>query len=63
MQPDALLDAGETGCGELLMLIFQTMKTLGPGQTLRRKSTFQPGAARRATRSLSRQLIRGPNAF
>ena len=32
--PDATLDAGETGCGELTMLIFQRMKTLAPGQTL-----------------------------
>jgi len=31
---DARLDAGETGCGELMMLIFQAMKTLKPGQTL-----------------------------
>ena len=31
---DARLDAGETGCGELVMLIFQTMKKLDPGQTL-----------------------------
>ena len=30
----ARLDAGETGCGELVMLIFQTMKKLEPGQTL-----------------------------
>ena len=34
MQADARLDAGETGCGELMMLIFQTMKNLDPGQTL-----------------------------
>jgi len=34
MQPDAQLDAGESGCGELVMLIFQKMKTLEPGQTL-----------------------------
>jgi tRNA 2-thiouridine synthesizing protein A len=31
---DAILDAGESGCGELLMLIFQRMKALAPGQTL-----------------------------
>jgi len=30
----ARLDAGETGCGELIMLIFQAMKKLEPGQTL-----------------------------
>lgn len=34
MQPDVVLDAGETGCGELTFLIFQTMKTLAPDQTL-----------------------------
>lgn len=28
------LDAGETGCGELVMLIFQRMKTLAPGAQL-----------------------------
>lgn len=32
--PDARLDAGETGCGELTLLIFQRMKALAPGQTL-----------------------------
>lgn len=32
--PDHTLDAGEIGCGELTMLIFQTMRTLTPGQTL-----------------------------
>jgi tRNA 2-thiouridine synthesizing protein A len=30
----AVLDAGQTGCGELVMLIFQRMKTLGPGERL-----------------------------
>jgi tRNA 2-thiouridine synthesizing protein A len=34
MQADMTLDAGETGCGELTLLIFQTMKTLCSGQTL-----------------------------
>ena len=34
MKPAARLDAGETGCGELVMLIFQAMKKLEPGQTL-----------------------------
>jgi len=38
--PEALaadyeLDAGEAGCGDLVMLIFQEMKKLAPGQTLR----------------------------
>jgi tRNA 2-thiouridine synthesizing protein A len=31
---DAILDAGESGCGELVMLIFEQMKTLAAGQTL-----------------------------
>jgi tRNA 2-thiouridine synthesizing protein A len=31
---DAVLDAGRSGCGELLLLIFQKMKTLAVGQTL-----------------------------
>lgn len=31
---DAVLDAGKSGCGELLMLIFQKMSTLAVGQTL-----------------------------
>jgi tRNA 2-thiouridine synthesizing protein A len=31
---DDRLDAGESGCGELVMLIFERMKTLAPGQTL-----------------------------
>jgi tRNA 2-thiouridine synthesizing protein A len=34
MQVDTTLDAGENGCNELIMLIFQKMKTLAPGQTL-----------------------------
>ncbi len=34
MQPDVVLDAGEIGCGELTFLMFQTMKTLVPGQLL-----------------------------
>jgi tRNA 2-thiouridine synthesizing protein A len=34
MQADASLDAGQSGCGELVMLVFQKMKTLAPGQTL-----------------------------
>lgn len=28
------LDAGETACGDLIMLIFQRMKSLRPGQIL-----------------------------
>ncbi len=31
---DTVLDAGRSGCGELLMLIFKKMKTLTLGQTL-----------------------------
>ena len=34
MPADRTLDAGETGCGELTLLIFQTIKSLTPGQTL-----------------------------
>lgn len=34
MHADHSLDAGETGCGELTLLIFQTIKPLAPGQTL-----------------------------
>ncbi len=32
--PQARLDAGATGCGELTLLIFQTMKTLPAGAVL-----------------------------
>lgn len=31
MNANIQLDAGETGCGELIMLIFQTMKPMAPG--------------------------------
>ena len=34
MNADAQLDAGETGCTELIMLIFQTMKPMAPGEVL-----------------------------
>ena len=34
MPPDRILDAGESGCGELTLLIFQSIKLLTPGQTL-----------------------------
>lgn len=34
MSPDIVLDAGESGCGELTLLIFQAMKALAPGQRL-----------------------------
>ena len=32
---DRVLDAGEAGCGDLVMLIFQEMKKMAPGETLR----------------------------
>ena len=32
--PDTVLDAGDSGCTELIMLIFQAMKKLNPGETL-----------------------------
>lgn len=32
---DRILDAGPLGCGDLILLIFQTMKALVPGETLR----------------------------
>lgn len=34
MLPDAVLDAGESGCGELTLLIFQAVRRLAPGQIL-----------------------------
>lgn len=34
MTPDKVLDAGDSGCGELVMLIAQQMKTLTPGAVL-----------------------------
>jgi tRNA 2-thiouridine synthesizing protein A len=34
MPSDATLDAGETGCGELIMLIARAVRGLAPGQTL-----------------------------
>jgi len=34
MNVDAQLDAGEAGCSELIMLIFQTMKPMAPGEIL-----------------------------
>lgn len=35
MTPDAEYDAGETGCGELLMELHLRMRRLPPSQTLR----------------------------
>ncbi len=40
---DRLLDAGQAGCGELLMLIFEEMKTLAPSQILQ-VIGYDPGA-------------------
>ena len=34
MTADIQLDAGEAGCSELIMLIFQTMKPMAPGEIL-----------------------------
>jgi 5-methyltetrahydropteroyltriglutamate--homocysteine methyltransferase len=34
MNADVQLDAGEAGCSELTLLIFQTMKSMAPGQIL-----------------------------
>jgi tRNA 2-thiouridine synthesizing protein A len=32
--PNTVLDAGDSGCTELIMMIFQVMKKLNPGETL-----------------------------
>ena len=34
MTPDYQLDAGDASCSELIMLIFQTIKRMEPGQNL-----------------------------
>lgn len=34
MEPDATLDAGASGCGELTMLIARAVRALAPGQLL-----------------------------
>ena len=34
MIPEIILDAGESGCGELVLLVFRNMKTLAAGQVL-----------------------------
>ena len=44
MQADEVLNAGETHCGELIMLIFQRMKTLDTGKVLQ-VAAYDPGAA------------------
>lgn len=33
--PDLILDGGDTMCGDLIMQVFQHMKTLNPGQVLK----------------------------
>jgi tRNA 2-thiouridine synthesizing protein A len=40
---DLVLDAGQAGCGELLVLIFEQFKTMQPGQVLRVVG-YDPGA-------------------
>ena len=40
---DDQLDTGESGCGELLILLFQRMKKLQPGQVLQ-VAGYDPGA-------------------
>ena len=44
MQADEVLNAGETGCGELIQLIFTRMKSFQPGRVLE-VVTYDPGAA------------------
>ena len=43
IQVDDRLDTGESGCGELLILIFERMKALQPGQILEVVG-YDPGA-------------------
>jgi TusA-related sulfurtransferase len=43
MTPDTILDAGESGCGELVMLIARHMKTLMPGAVLEVRA-YDPAA-------------------
>ncbi|HMA34133.1 MAG TPA: sulfurtransferase TusA family protein [Chloroflexia bacterium] len=40
---DATVDGGPLGCGELLVLLHQQMRTLQPGQVLE-VVTYDPGA-------------------
>ena len=40
---DRLLDVGQSGCGTLILLIFEEMKTLTPGQILKVMG-YDPGA-------------------
>ena len=44
MQADEVLNAGEMSCGELIMLVFQRMKTLTAGKVLE-VVTYDPGAS------------------
>ncbi len=43
MIPDSTLDAGETACGDLIMLVFGRMKVMAAGQVLE-VVTNDPGA-------------------
>lgn len=43
MSPDSTLDAGETACGDLIMLVFRRMKVMADGQVLE-VVTNDPGA-------------------
>ncbi|MFZ7945014.1 sulfurtransferase TusA family protein [Neobacillus sp. 19] len=42
-EPDLLYDAGPTGCGELIMNLFLTMKKMESGQIIKVIS-YDPGA-------------------
>lgn len=43
LPPSSVLDVGHEGCGTLLVLIFQTMRTLAPGAVLEVVG-YDPGA-------------------
>jgi tRNA 2-thiouridine synthesizing protein A len=38
-QPDSIFDAGDIGCGELVMLVMKAMQPLAPGQILAVRAT------------------------
>ncbi len=42
-EPDLVVDSGLLGCGELLVLLHQRMRSLGPGQVME-VVTYDPGA-------------------
>jgi tRNA 2-thiouridine synthesizing protein A len=42
-EPDLLYDAGPTGCGELIMNLFMTMKKMETGQIIK-VTSYDPGA-------------------